>query len=133
MRKFDCNNWEKVNEWVTNNVKGRNEYFTSILKDNYYTFITDLKDGVPFTYTKKLMYRVDDFVYIYTDKKRECDFLMYIMPFNITLDMSFDKLSKDGVLDADKIIGLIKMAYKINKHRKEEQDAFMQFLNYIQH
>ena len=79
------------------------------------------------------MYRVDDFVYIYTDKKRECDFLMYIMPFNITLDMSFDKLSKDGVLDADKIIGLIKMAYKINKHRKEEQDAFMQFLNCIQH
>ena len=131
MAKFDCNNWEKVNEWVTNNVEGSDEYFTPILKNNYYTFITDLKDGVPFTYTKKSMYSVNDSVFIYTDKKRECDFCLYILPFNMTLNMSLNKFGENNVFDADKLIELVKMVYKIGKLRKEEQDVFMQFMNYI--
>ena len=131
MRKFNCTNWEKVNEWVLNNVEGDNEKFTQILKNTYYNFILDIADGVPFEYTKKSMYGVNNAVYIYTDKKMECDFCLYILPLNIKLAMSFNQLGKNGVFDADKLIEFIKMAYKFGKLRKEEQDVIMCFLNSI--
>lgn len=131
MAKFDCNNWNKVNTWVMKNVKGDNENLTKLLRNNLFDFILDLRDGVPFTHTKKSMYSVNDAVYIYTDKKMECDFCLYILPLNITLAMSFNKLGKNGVFDADKLIEFIKMAYKFGKLRKEEQDVIMCFLNSI--
>lgn len=131
MGKFNCNNWSNVNEWVLNNVESNDEKTTQMLKNTYYNFILDLRDGVPFTHTKKSMYSVNDAVHIYVDKKMECDFCLYVLPLNLTLSMSFNQFSKDGVFNDDKLIELVKMAYKFGKLRREEQDVFMNFLNGI--
>lgn len=131
MAKFNCNNWSNVNQWVLNNVESNDEKTTQMLKNTYYNFILDLRDGVPFTHTKKNMYSVNDAVYIYVDKKMECDFCLYIIPLNLTLSMSFNQFSKDGVFNDNKLIEFIKMAYQFGKLRKKEQDVFMNFLNGI--
>ena len=129
MRKFNCTNWEKVNEWVENNVKGDNENFTQILKNTYYNFILDIADGIPFKHTKGEMYNVNDCVYIHKPYKGDnCDFWLYFALNDMKLSMNFNKLGDGNTFDADKLISLIQMIYKMGKLRSEMWNTITGFL-----
>lgn len=129
MRKFNCTNWEKVNEWVLNNVEGDNERFTQILKNTYYKFILDIADGVPFNHTKGDMYNVNDCVYIHKPYKGDnCDFWLYFSLSDMKLSMNFNQLGDGNTFDADKLISLIQMLYKMGKLRSEMWNTITGFL-----
>lgn len=130
MRKFNCTNWEKVNEWVLNNVEGDNEKFTQILKNTYYKFILDIADGVPFNHTKGDMYNVNDCVYIHKPYKGDnCDFWLYFSLSDMKLSMNFDKLGDGNTFNADKLISLIQMIYRMGKLRSEMWNTITGFFN----
>ena len=130
MRKFNCTNWDKVNEWVSNNVKGGNEKFTQILKNTYYNFILDIANGVPFEHSKKSMYNVNDCVYIHKPSKGDnCDFWLYFSLNDMGVSMNFNKLGDGNTFDADKLISLIQMIYKMGKLRNEMWNTITGFFN----
>lgn len=130
MRKFNCTNWNKVNTWVMKNVKGDNENLTKLLRNNFFNFILDLRDGVPFTHTKKSMYSVNDCVYIYKPSKGDnCDFWLYFSLNDMGVSMNFEKLGDGNTFDADKLISLIQMIYKMGKLRNEMWNTITNFFN----
>lgn len=129
MRKFNCTNWEKVNEWVSNNVEGSNEELTQILKNTYHNFILDIADGVPFNHTKGEMYNVNDCVYVHKSYKGDnCDFWLYFSLNDMKLSMNFNQLGDGNTFDADKLISLIQMIFKLGKLRNEMWNTITGFL-----
>lgn len=124
MKKFVFD-YEKVNEWVLNNVSDDRQ-------NNYYNFVLDIRDGVPFKYTKRAMYDVNGAVFIYKTLKNEVgDFIIDVPLLGMPLIFSFDRLGldDDNKLDTDKVIELVKFCYKMEKYKYDVFSASADFLS----
>ena len=124
MKKFVFD-YDKVNTWVLKNVSKERQ-------NDYYNFVLDIRDGVPFKYTKRKMYDVNGAVFIYKTLKNEIgDFIIDAPLLGMPLIFTFDRLGLyvDNELNADRVIELVKFCYKMEQCKYDVFSASAKFLS----
>lgn len=124
MRKFVFD-YDKVNTWVLKNVSNERQ-------NDYYNFVLDIRDGVPFKYSKRKMYDVNGAVFIYKTLKNEIgDFIIDAPLLGMPLIFTFDRLGldDDNKLNTDRVIELVKFCYKMEQCKYDVFSASAKFLS----